>query len=154
MTELEKLKATLDQAQKDVEEAFKVYDEKRRACRVANAYYEKELYKDCSCRNCRYYSIHDSSFDGWHNVCGAEDAPCTCCNSLCDKFKIDNCITTWLKAKNIYLSPYQAKALAMLYTDIMAIDDKSLTDIDKHKRDLYVQIINTIKIKKGLDIDE
>ena len=75
------------------------------------------------CKHCRYSAVSDCSFDGWHNVCGAD--VCTCCHSACDKYQPDNEVTLFIK-NGIngygYLSKDEYKAVREIFGDIFNID--------------------------------
>lgn len=97
MDKLDELKELMDIAEakaKECENAWRKTNEEFIKARNA---YEKERDKDKSCESCRYSIVLDFSFDGWHNLCGNSNAPCTCCNSKCEYYKPDTIITNAIK---------------------------------------------------------
>lgn len=127
----EEAKTKSNQLYKDLQEAKKAYD--------------SEFYKGKNCDSCRYSIVLEFSFDGWHNLCGHENAPCTCCNRRCAHFKPHNCITKWISDHNINLDGEYVKALDLLYMDIFSTDS-----LDLSENTCFEKIIDTIKIKKGI----
>ena len=119
---LDRLKYEVDLAEDAYAEAWK---ESRRLNDVKNAAikeYEKEFYRGKNCNSCRYSCVSEFSFDGWHNLCGAEDAPCTCCNSRCEYYKPDNKISSFLKSLNINLDAGDVEAFSNFCGDIFQDD--------------------------------
>lgn len=97
MDTLDELKELMDIAEakaKECEIAWRKTNEEYTKARNA---YEKERDKDKSCESCMYSIVLDFSDDGWHNLCGNSNAPCTCCNSKCEYYKPDNIITKAIK---------------------------------------------------------
>lgn len=97
MDTLDELKELMDIAEakaKECEIAWRKTNEEFVKARNA---YEKERDKDKSCESCRYSIVLDFSGDGWHNLCGNSNAPCTCCNSKCEYYKPDNVVTKAIK---------------------------------------------------------
>lgn len=48
-----------------------------------------------NCAFCRFVVVLGFSYDGWHNLCGADI--CTCCHNCCDQYKPDNAATAYIK---------------------------------------------------------
>lgn len=110
---------------------------------AAEREYNKVKYRGKTCKTCRYSAIHETSFDGWHNMCGCEDAGCTCCHDRCEHYLPDNPITQFIKDNNFQLNIKYYEALKTLCGDIMKFDvDASGPAIEKTK--------NVIKAWKNL----
>lgn len=140
-------KNRLDMEQNKLHEA---YNNKYKEYQIAKSNYEKFFYKDKTCDSCRYDAVTTFSFDGWHNLCGHSDAPCTCCHRHCEYYKPDNVITKWIKERCGYtLDPKHAEAIELLYTDIMEINDTDLSTCSNVQRAMYEKIIETLRIKCG-----
>ncbi len=91
--------------------------------------------KQPNCRDCRYSIGLDFSPDGWHNLCGNEDATrCTCCNDFCDRFKPDSELTAYIKEHcDAHISGDDAEGLKELgvgpYMDYDKMGPERLTEI-------------------------
>lgn len=97
MDELNELKELMDIAEAKAigcEHAWRKANEEFAKAKQA---YEKERDKDKKCESCMYNIVLDFSEDGWHNLCGNPNAPCTCCNSKCEYYKPDNVTTKAVK---------------------------------------------------------
>lgn len=106
MTELERLRKEVDDAAQLLREAQVAHDEAAKKYINAKQAYDREYRKSQNCTTCRYSIVLDFSLDGWHNLCGCENAPCTCCNTVCDYYKPDNRYTKTLK-ENILSKEYR-----------------------------------------------
>lgn len=97
MSELDELKELMDIAEAKAKECENAWRKANEEVTKARNAYEKERDKDKSCDSCRYSIVLDFSSDGWHNLCGNSNAPCTCCNSKCEYYKPDTTITKAIK---------------------------------------------------------
>ena len=98
-----------------------------------------------TCKTCRYSAVYTTSFDGWHNMCGHDEASCTCCHDKCEHYLPDNPVTKFLKEElNIHISPTYYEALKVLCGDMMHLDeDADGPAVEKFK--------NVIKAWRNLD---
>ena len=97
MSELDELKELMDTAEAKAKGCENAWRKANADFIKARDAYEKERDKDKSCESCQYSIVLDFSADGWHNLCGNSNAPCTCCNSKCMYYKPDNIITGAIK---------------------------------------------------------
>lgn len=92
--ELEELKLVYEKADAEFREACGTYRAKLEEKNIARREYERELFKNENCGTCKYGVISDiDPIAGDHNVCGCEDAPCTCCNCWCENYQPDTPLT-------------------------------------------------------------
>lgn len=97
MDELDELKELMDIAEAKAlgcENAWRKANEEFAKAKQA---YEKERDKDKKCESCMYNIVLDFSEDGWHNLCGNAQAPCTCCYTRCEHYKPDTYLTSAIK---------------------------------------------------------
>lgn len=81
--------------------------------------------KKPQCEDCRYIVAIDFSSDGWHNLCGNEKAPCTCCHNGCEYFKPDNVYTKYLKDAHCgAISVDKVRAFKCICGDSIFTDNK------------------------------
>lgn len=99
---------------------------------------EEELLKygkKPNCSDCRYSIVLDFSIDGWHNLCGNEDAPCTCCHDSCEYFMPHNEITEYIKKHSRHqLDEDDVNVCKILVGNIFDSDKWDTYTIDKTKR--------------------
>lgn len=97
MDTLNELKELMDIAEAKAKECENAWRKANDDFAKARTAYEKERDRDKSCESCQYSIVLDFSEDGWHNLCGNSNAPCTCCHGKCEYYKPDNAITNAIK---------------------------------------------------------
>lgn len=97
MSDLNELKELMDIAEAKARECENAWRKANDDFVEARNAYEEERDKDKSCDSCRYSIVLDFSPDGWHNLCGNDKAPCTCCHRKCEYYKPDNIVTKKIK---------------------------------------------------------
>lgn len=141
-TLLDQLSYELQLADIEHKAAVKKEKEARRKVQEAENAYNKELYKGKSCKFCRYSIVHEYSIDGWHNLCGHPDAPCTCCGGPCEHFKPHNAFTEYIDQNQWHFDNDGIAALENFCGDIMSDRiDNDTARLDKAKK--IVEIIKT-----------
>ena len=127
---IDELKLNMDKEKEMLDKLKEECKQQERNYLAAKAAYEKEFYKGKTCNSCIYSVVLDFSFDGWHNLCGCDDAPCTCCHDHCEHYKPDNLLTSKLKEvfkENDYpirsLEPDDVEGLKSLGIDIFSPSD-------------------------------
>ena len=107
-----------------------------------NSYNYRELEKTYgdrfNCSHCRFNIALGFSPEGFHNLCGNWQAPCTCCHRNCTFYKPDTIYTKWIKEKieDFHLSFDEVRAIKDLF-DVSIYED----DIPKEKWELIKKII-------------
>ena len=97
MSELDELKELMDIAQANANKCESAWRKANEKFTKAKEAYERERDKNKTCESCMYNIVLDFSDDGWHNLCGNAQAPCTCCHTRCEYYKPDTYLTSAIK---------------------------------------------------------
>ena len=142
---LEELKLAYDKATAECESLCKEYNSKLAAKRKARADYERELYKNESCSTCKYNVITDFSLEGDHNLCGCDDAPCTCCHDWCENYQPDTPLTKAIKdTLDCFIDFTAYEGLKKFYGDILTATG-SINPTDKDYNPTAKILYNILK---------
>ena len=144
---LEELKLAYDKATTECESSYREYNSKLAAKEKAQTDYERELYKSENCSTCKYDVISDLSPGGDHNLCGCDDAPCTCCHSWCENYQPDTPLTKAIKDLHCYIGFAEYKGLKNFYADILTTTG-SINPTDKDYNPIAKTLYNILKARQ------
>ena len=131
---LKRLEAKFEYAKQNHAECLKELHRLADVMDAAERDLNRVKFKGKTCKTCRYSAVFTTSFDGWHNMCGHEEASCTCCYDHCEHYLPDNPITQFVKDNDFHISPKYYEALKTLSGDMMKFDvDASGPAIEKMK---------------------
>ena len=148
---LEELKLAYEKADAEFREAYKTYLAKIKEKDLAQERYERELFKTENCGTCKYGVISDiDPIDGNHNVCGCEDAPCTCCNRWCENYQPDTPLTKAIKEDlDCYIDRDAYCGLKKFYGDILAVKG-SINPQDEDYNPIAKMLYDILKVRYGV----
>lgn len=146
---LEELKLAYEKANDEFQEAYKVYLAKLKEKDLSQQRYERELFKTENCGTCKYGVISDiDPIAGDHNVCGCEDAPCTCCNRWCENYQPDTPLTKAIKDLDCYIDRNAYYGLKEFYGDILATKG-SINPQDEDYNPIAKKLYDILKVRYG-----